>query len=234
MNAAAVRQQSPCPTMARLSRRRSATDAAIIHAVRLEDLDQIHVPAVELVIWQRQLVAGLSAWLAELHPEQCPDGRLLVPSDACRAAFTALLDEADTPTGSMRDSFLADLVSLSEAFCRTMDTDVLDIRLETVRHDGCWKYHRDHVPARLLTTYRGPGTQWVRPEHSEAALLQQKTYGDPVEQFSEHAVGLFKGNTTEHGRGIVHRSPPILGTGATRILLCLNLPSAASPELRTL
>lgn len=234
MNAGASQQQSPCPTMARLSRRRSAKDAAIIHAVTLEDLDQIHAPAVELVIWERQLIAGLSQWLAELHPEQCPDGRLLVPADHCRAAFKTLLDEAATPPGPMRDAFLADLVSLSETFCRIMDTDLVDIRLETVRHDGCWKYHRDHVPARLLTTYRGPGTQWVRPEHSDAALSRQKDYGDPVEQFTDHAVGLFKGSKADHGRGIVHRSPPILGTGATRILLCLNLPSAASPALRTL
>ncbi len=129
---------------------------------------------------------------------------------------------------------MADLVSLTEAFCRTMDSDIVDIRLETVTHDGCWKYHRDHVPARLLTTYRGPGTQWVTPERSEDALAQQKAYSGPLEQFAEHAVGLFKGSKAEKGRGIVHRSPPILGTGTTRILLCLNLPSAASPELRTL
>lgn len=234
MSASTSLQQSPCPTMARLSRRRSGTDAAIIHAVTLEDLDQIHAPAVELVIWERRLAAGLSEWLADLHPEQCPDGRLLVPAEACRAAFRDLLDEAETPAGAMRDAFLADLVSLSEAFCRTMDAAFVDIRLETIRHDGCWKYHRDHVPARLLTTYRGPGTQWVRPEYSDAALSQQTAYSDPVEQFTEHAVGLFKGSKAERGRGIVHRSPPIVGTGATRILLCLNLPSAASPELRTL
>jgi len=234
MSAAVSLRQDPCPTMARLSRRRSAKDAAIIHAVTLEDLDRIHAPAVELVIWERKLIPGLSQWLAELHPEQCPDGRLLVPADHCRAAFMALLDEAATPTGSMRDAFLADLLSLSDAFCRTMDTDVVDIRLETVRHDGCWKFHRDNVPARLLTTYRGPGTQWVGPEHSDAALSRQKDYSDALEQFTDHAVGLFKGSRAERGRGIVHRSPPILGTGATRILLCLNLPSAASPELRML
>jgi len=27
----------------------------------------------------------------------------------------------------------------------------------------------------------------------------------------------------------VHRSPPILGTGKTRLLLCLNTPSETSP-----
>ncbi|MDP6897208.1 MAG: DUF1826 domain-containing protein, partial [Rhodospirillales bacterium] len=32
------------------------------------------------------------------------------------------------------------------------------------------------------------------------------------------------------GRGIVHRSPPIIGTGCVRLLLCLNEPTVASPD----
>jgi hypothetical protein len=232
MTTALARQPEGCATLAMLSRRKARS--AVAHAIMLEDLDQIHSSQVELVIWERELAAGLSDWLAALHPDQCPDGRLLVAAGNCRTAYTQLLNEADMPAGPMRDAFKADLVSLTEAFCRTMDTDVVDIRLETVTHDGCWKYHRDNVPVRLLTTYRGPGTQWVTPEHSDAALAQQKAYAGPLEQFADHTVGLFKGSKAENGSGIVHRSPPILGTGTTRILLCLNLPSAASPELQTL
>lgn len=232
MTTALAKQPNACSTLAILSQRKAKP--AVVHAVTQEDLYQIHSSQVELVIWERQLAAGLSDWLATLHPDQCPDGRLLVAAGDCRTAYTQLLNEADTPAGPMREAFKADLVSLTEAFCRTMDTEIVDIRLETVTHDGCWKYHRDNVPARLLTTYRGPGTQWVTPERSEDALTQQKAYSGPLEQFADHAVGLFKGSKAEKGSGIVHRSPPILGTGTTRVLLCLNLPSAASPELRTL
>ena len=109
-------------------------------------------------------------------------------------------------------------------------SDLVDVRLERVSHDSCWKFHRDFVEARLLTTYRGPGTEWVQPIHAERALRAQKRFKGPLEHVRGNDVALFKGNCAGPGSGIVHRSPPIAGTGCTRLLLALNRQSAASPE----
>ncbi len=65
MTTALAKQPNACATLAMLSRRKERS--AIVHAVTLEDLDQIHSSQVELVIWERQLAAGLSNWLAALH-----------------------------------------------------------------------------------------------------------------------------------------------------------------------
>ena len=135
------------------------------------------------------------------------------------------------PAGAMRDAFLDDVIRITELFMRTMETDVVDIRLEAIGHDSCWKFHRDQVPARLLTTYRGPGTEWVHPQDGDTAIAEQKSFPGPIENLPTHHVGLFKGGLAEDGTGIVHRSPPIIGTGVSRLLLCLNLPSRISPEL---
>ena len=49
-----------------------------------------------------------------------------------------------------------------------------------------------------------------------------------------HSIAVFKGTEDASGRGVVHRSPPIEGTGQTRLVLTLNMPSEASPDYRVL
>ena len=134
------------------------------------------------------------------------------------------------PPGDMRNLLLSDVDDLVSAFARITQSDLVDVRLECVSHDACWKFHRDCVEARMLTTYRGPATEWVRPIHAKRALREQKRFKGPVEHLRVHDVAIFKGSCAGEGSGIVHRSPPIAGTGGTRLLLCLNKPSDASPE----
>ncbi|MEC8288230.1 MAG: DUF1826 domain-containing protein, partial [Pseudomonadota bacterium] len=114
-------------------------------------------------------------------------------------------------------------------FAAIVDDDYVDIRLETVTHNSCWKFHRDYVEARLLTTYLGPATEWVQPDYSEQALLEQMKYSGPIERMKTHHVSIFKGSCLGTDSGVVHRSPPIAGTGQTRVLLCLNKQTATSP-----
>jgi len=202
-----------------------------VKSARPDCFERIHDPAVELVIWERTLPTAMERWLDRLRPDQLPNGRLTVSAAHLVSAVTTLLDEAPMPGGPMRDAFREDVIAIAERFMRVMDTDVVDIRLETLGDDGCWKFHRDYVVARMLVTYRGPGTQWVQPGESGAALSEQKAYRGPLECFSPHAVGLFKGSRAGDGEGIVHRSPSIDGMGVSRLLLCLNLPSRISPSL---
>ena len=130
----------------------------------------------------------------------------------------------------MRDLLLGDVDDLVSAFARITRTDLVDVRLRLVSHDACWKFHRDCVEARLLTTYRGPATEWVQPHDAAWALREQRRFKGPVERFRVHDVAIFKGSCAGAGSGIVHRSPPIAATGRTRLVLCLNKRSAASPK----
>ena len=195
-----------------------------------EGLGAITKPNVELVIWRRSLPLDLQTWLERLDATLLPDIRLLVrPEDLVRA-MEPLLNDCGLPKGEMRALLLCDVDNLVSAFARIARTDLVDVRLESVSDDACWKFHRDCVEARLLTTYRGPATEWVQPDHAEAALRAQTRFKGPIERLGAHDVAIFKGSCAGPGSGIVHRSPPIMGTGCTRLLLCLNKPSAASPE----
>ncbi|RMB02928.1 DUF1826 domain-containing protein [Eilatimonas milleporae] len=195
-----------------------------------DGLAAITAPATELVIWRRALPSGFRAWLENLDASCLPDLRVLVWPGSVRQAVAPHLDECGLPRGDMRDALIADVENLVLAFSRITGSDLVDVRLERVDNDACWKFHRDCVEARLLTTYRGAATEWVHPLHAERALSEQKAYTGPLEHLRAHDVAIFKGSCAGPGSGIVHRSPPVAGSGRTRLLLCLNKRSVASPQ----
>lgn len=195
-----------------------------------EGLSAIHEPATGLVIWRRAIPLCLQTWIERLDAARLPDLRVLVRPDELRHAVEPHLDDCAMPPGDMRDLLLTDVDDLVSVFSEVAATDFVDVRLERVSHDACWKFHRDRVDARFLITYRGPATEWVRPIHAERALREQTEYDGPVEQLESHDAVLFKGSRAGDETGIVHRSPPIERTGHTRLLLCLNKPSVTSPE----
>ena len=83
---------------------------------------------------------------------------------------------------------------------------------------------------RLVTTYKGEGTQYVSPENAEQAINEQTDSG-LIKKIDEQNVAIFKGSNNTCGKGIVHRSPPIKEKQETRLLLCLNARSEVSPNL---
>ena len=194
-------------------------------------LAAIGAPSTELVIWKRALPHQLRDWLDQIPVRALPDLRLLIKLDELRPAVEPLLNQCGIRAGDMRDLLIADIAKLVQVFSRITASAHVDVRLERVDDDACWKFHRDSVDARLLTTYRGPTTEWVQPAHGERAILEQEGFTGPLEHLGIDDVALFKGTQAAGtGRGIVHRSPPIIGTGCVRLLLCLNEPTVASPD----
>ena len=201
---------------------------------RCPDLGSIVAAArsdADLLVWQRRLPADLIAWLDTLDPAAIPDDRLLLRPSDFRKAVTTLMVRHGLTDRIERTLLIEDMADLVDAFARITGADAVDVRLEHVRHDACWKFHRDRVNLRLLCTYRGPASQWVHPDDSDAALRDQKDFSGQIHRLSAGDVALFRGNTIDPDQGIVHRSPPIAGTGVSRLLLCLNTPSAVSPDL---
>ena len=196
----------------------------------MSGLAAIGAPSTELVIWKRALPPQLRDWLNQIPVPALPDLRLLIKPGELQPALDPLLDQCGIQASDMRDLLIADIAKLIQVFSRITAKARVDVRLERVDDDACWKFHRDSVDARLLTTYRGPTTEWVQPAHGERAILEQEGFTGPLEHLGIHNVALFKGAQASTGRGIVHRSPPIVGTGCTRLLLCLNEPTKASPD----
>ena len=111
------------------------------------------------------------------------------------------------------------------------------VRLECLDDNGCQFWHQDSVQFRLLTTYRGPCTEWVHPDVSKATLKRKSADSKEAQSLCHHDVALFKGRgETFHGDGllnhpgIVHRSPKMSGSGVHRVVLVLDIPKASSGE----
>lgn len=194
-------------------------------------LSRVLEPTTTLAIWERQPPRALLDGMARLYPAHLPQGRVLVLLPDVPTALTAMLSGTPIGAAPLGAALHADILSLVTEFAVIAGTDVVDIRLDRLAHDACWKFHRDHVHLRLLATYRGPATQIVPDEQAETALREQRTYRGPLENVPEGAVTLLKGARGSPDQGTVHRSPPIKGTGMVRSVLCLNLPSEASPRL---
>ncbi len=192
-----------------------------------DGLRRIRNRDVNMVIWRRRLPGKLSAWLSAAPANCLPSLRVSAPRADLRSILLSTLDLPRDPRGAaddMRVALIDDVVVLATLFAAIMNTDAVEVRLEAIAHNACWKFHQDCVEARMLTTYRGPGTEWVDPANGATALARQESFTGPVNRLPLHAVGVFKGCRANPDGGIVHRSPPIAGSGITRLLLCLNLP----------
>ena len=189
-------------------------------------------PDVELVIWQRSLSKDLHSWIKQAITSAFPEFRLLISPRDTQLALELAFDECGLRAGAVRGLFIRDICDLVEVFAETTFSDLVDVRLERIHGDACWKFHRDSVRARLLTTYLGPTTEWVRETYADEALGKQKYFKGPLERLGLNDVAMFSGSSAGHKYGgVVHRSPPIAGTGEVRLLLCLNQETVVSPDL---
>lgn len=207
----------------------NSPDTPTVFCRDLAGLKAITRPGVDLVCWQRELDRPLTSWIANLGNHLLPHLRLLVHPRDIQQALPAELDACGTPACLERDQLVADVQHLAKAFADITASPLVDLRLEAVDGDACWKFHRDCVEARLITTYRGAATQWVQPADGARAIRQQRDYTGPIEDMGVYDVAIFKGSCAGEGSGIVHRSPPIAGSGQIRLLLVINKRFDASP-----
>jgi hypothetical protein len=177
---------------------------------------------VTLAVWTRRAPPGLAAWLDALPPECLPHGRFVCEPEKVSARLAVLCDKAGLGHGRARALLIADIANLATRFARIAAVRRVDLRLEALDHDSCWRFHRDRVGLRLNATYRGPGTQWPPLELAARASRAQRRYRGTLNELPRFAVGLFKGERRAGAAAILHRSPPIAGSGTTRLFLCLN------------
>ena len=124
-----------------------------------------------------------------------------------------------------------DVAVLISRLAHLADARRLRVSLGAVRTDQCRKFHVDYVRYRLVTTYVGPGTEWV-PDSAVRREALDHPPDCPCDANKEivkdasairHAVPgevvVMKGALHPNSLGAVHRSPPIEGTGRVRVVL---------------
>lgn len=198
----------------------SAADPMVLFEVLRRDLN--------LAIWHRPLPGMLAGGLAPLmrHAPFC-----LTAEDTPEAAVDAIADAlpAEVPV-----ELLLDMQRLAFIFAGLLDKPRIGIRLEGITGKACHRWHADAVGLRLLTTYRGPGTEWLALSggRETAGGLDATAPAGAKAAMPTGAVAILKGEAHpgNEGWGCIHRSPPGAGPGAkARLLLCLDEPGRFHP-----
>ena len=165
----------------------------------------------ELAIWKRPAGAAIRTALDSLDFSAFEDVRIEGSADAILNGLEACLRALPWP-GLVKDYVAGDVIAMMGPM-RTMAAD-FTLRLEYVTHDACRKFHRDDTDFRLITTYLGRGTQWM--EDTGAGPGQ-------VHELDTLHVAMLLGQRCAFPGRILHRSPPIEGTGEARLVMVLDV-----------
>lgn len=192
----------------------TAPATAITKVDDIKGLAAIRDPGCAAVLWQRRPPAGFQAWIDALDPGLLPGARVILSPEAVPAALAQLC--AGMPDCPERAWLIADGAALAAHFAGLMRAPWLRLRLDVVTGNACRRFHIDAVTARLICTYRGTGTQFgVSAAGAEPAQIDTAPTGAPL---------ILRGTLwRERPRaGLLHRSPPIAGTGESRLVLVLD------------
>ncbi|MGC6400911.1 DUF1826 domain-containing protein [Sphingomonas sp. FW199] len=185
-------------------------DAVAAATRSLEDLAAVRHPDIALAIHPRSLPPGLADAVDALDLEGIDDTDLIVDLPISGEAFAVALAVSGFPASAAR-MIGDDMARLAQVLADVADCTRLAIRLHVVETDACRKFHADYVTLRLLTTYRGRATEWHRAETP-----------DRIDRLRPGDVAIFKGRVLIDPPAVLHRSPPIAGTGELRLLLVID------------
>lgn len=194
-------------------------------------LTDIYQNDANIVIWQRKLSQVLEHAADHILSTKptLQTSVTVTPQNAFTAINNAL---GDTQAAAALSEDIAQLVDM---FCCLFDLNRTGLRLTALDLAMCPRFHVDRVPCRLVTTYRGPATQWLPHQLVDRSKLGAASQGKPdeqsglfdkknnIQQLSQGDVALLKGELWEgnENAGLVHRSPAI-NPGQNRLLLTLD------------
>jgi len=212
----------PTCTAVRSRRALAANDPGILSNIYEDD--------VNMVIWQR-----------ELSDELIASVNYLVTSSPTFQTSMKVTPEgvADSLEEPLRSSeYIAlkqNIAELVDMFCCLFELSRVGLRMNVLNAAMCPRFHVDRVPSRLVTTYQGAASEWLKhatvdrtklglgnqglPDH-ESGLYQKE---DHIQHLGSGDVALLKGESwfNNEGAGLVHRSPS-MQNGDSRLLLTLD------------
>lgn len=181
-----------------------------------DGLSDLNKPGIGAMVWQRTPTPGFQSWIDTLPPEQLPQTRTILRPHSVRDAMLSICDSSGTPDHPERARLIDDVAALADVFAALMNATWLRLRLDVVTTNACRRFHIDAVTARLVCTYRGSGTQY--------GILGEADEPEPIFTIPTGAPILLRGTLwpDQSASRLVHRSPPIEGSGETRLLLVLD------------
>jgi len=192
-----------------------------------DTLDHMRDPGVDLCLWRRPHHRAIADELSVLDARALPDKRHATSAESFDKDVVKIMT-AQQLDPTRFEHLRADLHVLCDLFSRVSQGPITRFRLMTTAKNDCTRFHVDRMNLRLMCSYQGPGTEWLADDQvdrsaqiSGARNAGMIRYGEPA-RFGRFWVGVIRGDPTNVGTGLVHRSPEIAGTGQIRVLFCLD------------
>ena len=194
-------------------------------------LADIYQESTNIAVWKRSLTDKLlKASKSVLSTNPDLEISLIVSPQDTISVLQARLDSS-----KMVMILIEDIHKLVNMFCDLFDLKRVGLRLTSLKHAMCPRFHVDNVPCRLITTYQGIATEWLSHSDADRSKLgvgnkgksdsQSGIYQDEsdVQQLSQGDVALLKGEAWvgNEGQGLIHRSPQ-LHDQASRLILTID------------
>jgi hypothetical protein len=184
----------------------------------LADLVEIFEPGVQICSWQRAIDPPINDYLSALN--QTAELQLIESlSPDSQLKLNRL------PEGVGRDALIDDLSFLSEIVCELMGCSEVGLRLARVGRAMCPGWHIDRTSIRLVSTYQGPGTEWLEDQGVERGNLDAECNREKAAvQATAGEIVVLKGALWQENEafGAVHRSPELVPDTSLRTLVTLD------------
>lgn len=220
----------------------SAFPAHVKPVDRRSDLMTLRDPNINLVIWMRQLPDGLECLWDRLRTTPLPLAGDWIAPDECTLRADLQKFARESVFAHAIEWLAADICALWRIYSVSTGASHPRVRLERVEDGACVLFHQDHMEARIICTYAGPGMQWVANEDADRSQLGLRGRSvaeanraivrddSRIRTIPSGWVAFFKGALHPNNRAgaLIHRSAPVSGPEEFRIRLCID--NTASDE----
>ena len=180
-------------------------------------ISEIHKQKYNISIWKRDLDSNItqsSKHVLLRHPN-LEFSEVVQLKNIEQVLITELGSDPDTLP------LYNDIKDVVQLFCNLFQLDKAWLRIDAIDSPMCPRFHVDNLKCRLVTTYIGPGTQWLPHSSVNRTKLGHGNEGksdeesglflnkEDIEQLDTGHIALLKGDAWNgnEGLGIVHRSP---------------------------
>lgn len=197
----------------------------------LDIFTEIYEEDTNIVIWQRRLqkkiIEAASSALIKV-----PDLEL---SEIVTSQTINSILEKSLSSNLIYQPVIKDISTLVDIFCNLFLLEKVGIRLSRLDRAMCPRFHVDNVPCRLVTTYIGIATEWLKHDSADRTKLGHQTFAkkdeesgifknkSDIQYLNRGDVALLKGEAWQgnKGGGLIHRSPQIQSS-SPRLLLTID------------
>ncbi|NOT72603.1 MAG: DUF1826 domain-containing protein [Hyphomicrobium sp.] len=133
----------------------------VVHGTSPSVLRSWNQPGVAFAEWTRSWEPSLIGRLDGLALDDLPRARFIARLDRIGDDVASVISQAGNCDATVVAALGSDIESLATRFAQATAARRIEVRLEAICDDACRLFHIDRMKARLVTTYIGPGTEWV-------------------------------------------------------------------------